>query len=197
MTAMTPTRPISCPCPLCAEEAVATAAWRKHAGSIASFIKEPPVGVDPFASADVRWAIRNMRRLRADLPGFDRALREIGEVFSPKRGRGHPTEAPYMAVVAAAKLELRKTLAHALRSDEPTATPPLWPEEAGSFEEALAKWKKSRLSPAIIASVWLYEIEGGRGADVPEGDRLVDRADSFVQALRKMARQRREPKSRR
>lgn len=191
MTAMTPTRPVSCPCPLCAEEAVATAAWREHRGSLASFIKNPPPHVDPLASAEVRWAIRNMRRLRAELPGFDCALREIGEVFSPKRGRGHPSEAPYMAVVAEAKLELREALMQALRSGRRMRPPALWPESAGSFAEARAKWKKSRLSPAIVASVWLYEIEGGRGAEPPRGDLLVDRGTALVDGLRKTGRRRR------
>lgn len=190
---------MTCSCPLCVEEAAATAAWKEHKGSLASFIRNPPPNVDPFASAEVRWAIRNMRRLREELPGFDRALREFGEVFSPRRGRGRPNEAPYMAVVAEEKLALREALMRALRSDRPTKKPLLWSRSAGHFKTAWGRWRRFPLSPAGGASVWLYEIENGRGFLPPQDDQtharaLVDRAIALVDSLRKTVRQGRRPR---
>src|ERR1035437_2327379 len=188
---------MTCSCPLCVEEAAATAAWKKHGGSVASFIKDPPPHVDPFASLEIRWALGMMLRYPDKLQGYDRlddARREVAEVFSPKRKRGRASAGPFKAVVAELKIELREALMRALRSGERMDAPPLWPKGAGSFEEARAKWKKCPLSPGTAASLWLYEIEYGRGAGPPQEDQLVDLATSLVDSLRQVAQPRRRPR---
>ncbi len=189
-----------CSCRLCVEEAVATAAWREHKGSLASFVKNPPPHVNPLASLEVQWAIGFMLDYGEQLRGYerlDRLRRELSEVFLPKKDRGRPSE-PYTSTTAALKLERREALMEALKSDDPADTPPLWPTKAGDFEKARRVWKGVPHPPSLVASVWACEIEDERGAEPPQGeefDRLVEVAAARVDSWRKAIRRKRRTKT--
>ena len=135
-------------------------------------------------------------RITPELPIPARTLRAIADALSPKRpDAGRPSDAPIMALYAEKKLALREDLLRSLSLERAPEKPSEWPESAGDFETARERWKGQSFSkyPGTVASVWLYEIEQGRGAVPPTKEKakarsVVKYSRALVDRLKKTIR---------